>query len=243
MANLYIDPEFLYWYCDQESGVGFDADYRFRSHEIWRHARDKVHGVHSDLDKIDCLSSLKRSVNHRIKAIYKGHSIDGLPSQHGRKKSLEKLQEYGIVRPAILKDMFTIRNEIEHEDIAPPDADTCRRYVDIVWYFLKSTDELVNMSNTDIVFTHPDDEFIAARSVTIDTSEKWDVFKITANISKDLVRVRKPAGEWLKISKSEKKIKKNKLLFITGELTLTSGYLKSFAHEYFSTYGYFIDDE
>jgi hypothetical protein len=43
----------------------------------------------------------------------------------------------------LLTKLLEIRNAIEHEDKKPPKRNECLELVDIVWYFLKSTDNMV----------------------------------------------------------------------------------------------------
>jgi hypothetical protein len=43
----------------------------------------------------------------------------------------------------MLKRLIDIRNIVEHQDSSPPSTDECQMFADLVWYFLRSTDELV----------------------------------------------------------------------------------------------------
>lgn len=62
------------------------------------------------------------------------------------------LEAFGIVRPLLLKKLLKIRNDIEHEDSDPPSHNQCKEYVDVVWYFLKSTNRIVSMKSDDFIF-------------------------------------------------------------------------------------------
>ncbi|MEQ6342920.1 MAG: hypothetical protein M3A44_15075 [Gammaproteobacteria bacterium] len=152
---MFICGEVLDWnyYSDNGSGLSDDEEERIvgRAHDIWRHASSLISPGSSEFSLADAITGLKRAVNHRLKALSNAYSFDALPFLN-QKKTLEKFQFYGIIRPALLKELFEIRNSIEHMDRAPPSVDECRRYVDFVWYFLKSTDSLLTMKLDDVIF-------------------------------------------------------------------------------------------
>ena len=240
MPKYYLDPDFLIWPCDTQGSTSFDYEYRFRGHEIWEHARKRLLDGGESLDKIDCLSALKRCINHRVKSIYKTHDIHNLPSVHGKKKTLEKLHEYGIVRPSLLQDLFKIRNDIEHEDKDPPSTDTCEKYLDIVWYFLKSTDDLVYTFNDLFAYQNPEKDFNSGEEVVVAMSGNWDKVEVTAKQSMSVVRMRKPAGNWIEVNNLVK-TKEDSDVLLKGKINLSTDGLKVLAHGYFSTYYYFAD--
>ena len=134
--------------------------------EIWRHAAARLKGTPSDLDRVDCIGTLKRAINHRLKAIQATYNFDQLPTTRPKKQILEKLQDYGLVRPVIIKELLEVRNGIEHNDAAPPETPRCEFYVDVVWYFLKSTDTLVDMAVDSIVYEDDQSESaLSCRSI------------------------------------------------------------------------------
>jgi hypothetical protein len=147
-----LSSEILDWYFGSDSSSGLDFELSYRAHEIWRHAREKLNGEPSEFDKIDAVCALKRAVNHRLKTLSAAYCFDYLPYA-GKKKTIEKFQYYGIIRPSLLKELLAIRNKIEHEDAPPPNIESCNRYLDFVWYFLKSTDSLLYLQVENIVFS------------------------------------------------------------------------------------------
>ena len=118
---------------------------------MWRHANSLLSKDCSDFSISDAVSNLKRAVNHRLQTISQAYSFESLPFSN-KKQTLEKLQFYGIIRPTLLKELFHVRNAIEHQDASPPSAAQCSRYIDFVWYFLKSTDSLLLMQVEDVIF-------------------------------------------------------------------------------------------
>jgi hypothetical protein len=71
---------------------------------------------------------------------------------------LEILAELGVIRPSLIQGLLKIRNDVEYNDAAPPAAEACRNFVDIVWYFLRSTDALLHTARTGIMLTPPDSD-------------------------------------------------------------------------------------
>jgi hypothetical protein len=173
---MYISNEFLSWdSCSDASGVDFDK--LKRSHDIWRHAKERLNNNPSEFDKVDCITSLKRAINSRLKTVSKEYRIDKLPNLRGKKQQLEKFQDYGLVRPAFLKALFDLRNLLEHEDITPPTIEECNYYVDIVWYFLKSTDSLLHMKIDNVDFEQEGYADDASNGVSINyrIEDFWEI--------------------------------------------------------------------
>lgn len=154
---MYLSPSIYEWSFDaDERSSGPDTSSLFRSHEIWEHAATHLDHQPTDLHRVDCISSLRRAINHRLKSLTTVYSFNSLPSGLKKKHLLERLQEFGIVRPVMLKELLEVRNLIEHQDADPPNLETCHRFVDIVWYFLKTTDPLVDRPASRIVYEHGD---------------------------------------------------------------------------------------
>ena len=156
-----------------------EIDYVSRAQEIWRHAAAKLKSPSSELDRVDCIGTLKRAINHRLKAIQATYHFDQLPTTRPKKQIFEKLQDYGLVRPAIIKELLEVRNGIEHNDAAPPDPPRCEFYVDVVWYFLKSTDALVDMAVDSIVYE--DDQSESALYLSVKPYDNWK-FSVSGSV-------------------------------------------------------------
>jgi len=221
------------------------SEYVHRGYEIWRHAKKKIIEAPSDLDRIDCISSLKRAVNHRIKSITDAYAFSELPSVHGRKKTLEKLQEYGLVRPAIIQDLFDVRNIIEHNDADPPDLKKCEHYVDIVWYFLKSTDDILRYIKDGPTYTCFDGGWRETAWVSVSPIiEKDWKFPVTAKLPPSMTRVRKPSSKFIEISDCtvRRKVDKERRAFITGFLNAEGNLLRSIVRDHFALSGFWYED-
>lgn len=153
---MYLDNRVLRWQVDIQSQNIIDKKIVARASEL--HDRAERH-LNSDMSRdarADCLVTLKRALNQRLKAIeeiyqFKKISIPNKPNGY-----LEILEKFGLVRPILLKKLMTVRNDIEHEDIKPPSYNQCKEYVDVVWYFLKSTTQIVSFKTTSIIFNKID---------------------------------------------------------------------------------------
>ena len=51
-----------------------------------------------------------------------------------------------------------VRNAIEHHDVRPPSLTRCRELLDVVWYFLRTTDQLAKLRHEEFTFFDPTDD-------------------------------------------------------------------------------------
>ena len=217
-----------------------EIDYVSRAQEIWRHAAVRLKGAPSELDRVDCIGTLKRAINHRLKSIQATYHFDLLPASRSKKQILEKLQDYGIVRPAIIKELLEVRNGIEHNDAAPPDGPSCAFYLDIVWYFLKSTDSLVDMAVDSIVYEdHQTESFI---HLTVEPRENWK-FKVSGTVIDSCLSNEPKTGD-LKLQDFVTPTRRAKRGFTNFNATIQTDLaaLQRLAQDYFSVSGYSHED-
>lgn len=171
-----------------------------------------------------------------MKSLRTTYCIDALPFD-GTKKVLEKFQHYGLIRPTLIKELIGVRNEIEHEDVLPPNIESCNRYLDYVWYFIKSTDSLLYMQINDIVFTQPDEN--GQLKFTVKFESGWRILVrgtvdkgyYASNDSDDSLVIEEIADrpDFLKDD-------------IYGIFKPTSEQLEEFARYYFGCSGFWWDD-
>lgn len=128
-----------------------------RSYEIWEHACGLIDKPKNEFSLTDGIANLKRLLNHRLQLIEKLYCFKEIDFANKPKGYLELLENYGIVRPFIMKELLKIRNGIEHYDQRPPDVIRCKELSDIIWYFLKSTDNIVQQAKYHIDFIILDD--------------------------------------------------------------------------------------
>jgi hypothetical protein len=217
-----------------------EIDYVNRGHEIWRHASARLKGTPSELDRVDCIGTLKRAINHRLKAIQATYNFDQLPTKRPKKQVLEKLQDYGIVRPAIIKELLEVRNGIEHNDAAPPDTPKCEFYVDIVWYFLKSTDSLVDMALDSIQYR--DDQSDSELIIEIKPQKNWTITASGSVLDTYLIEHPEPGDLTLMDFKSPARRTRRGYTKFSAIVHTDATILQVLAHEHFSISGYSHED-
>jgi hypothetical protein len=233
---MYLSKVFLEWpYGDCES-TGVDYELLIRAHDIWRHAQDRLKKEPCEFDLVDCISALKRSVNSRLKTLDKVYNLSALPSLRSKKQVLEKYQDYGLIRPAILKDLFDVRNLLEHEDVKPPSAANCHYYVDIVWYFLKSTDSLLQMKCDSLVYGNDRSE------IFVGPDENWN-FSFNGQLEKSLLS-EEDKEQFVEISDVNIREYENNadMVRVSGAFIMDDDLRLRMAREYFGAVNYWYED-
>lgn len=152
--ELWISNEVFSWPHEYASGSYLDDDHTKlkRSHTLWQHANLILHTNPGELSRIDAISTLKRSLNHRLKLIESLYQLKAFSSTHHNNGYLGLLERLGIVRSSMLKKFLDVRNDIEHHDTSPPDLHLCTEFLDLIWYLLKSTDEIVRVRRNQLLF-------------------------------------------------------------------------------------------
>lgn len=238
---MFISERVLDWnyYTENSSGISHDEENEivWRAHEIWRYASSLISRDCSEFALCDVIANLKRAVNHRLQALSHAYAFDALPFPN-RKQTLEKFQFYGIIRPALLKELFLVRNAIEHQNADPPNLTQCSTYIDFVWYFLKSTDSLLLMKVEDVIFwSPPDGEYSLTFHPKFDGS--WNVLVKGELPSEDVLSSAQPGS--LTIDESYKRpayIHSS----VYGRWNPTAAQLTAFARKYFELSGYWWED-
>lgn len=141
VAPICLDPIFLTWEQDTGSLEVSDREPTKRSYKMWRLAEAKT--------GLDTVLWLNRAVNLRMRLLIQRYNVHGILREHSR--DAEMLARLGIIRPQMLRSLTALRDALE-----PAAAPTDRReeFVDAVWYFLRSTDSLVDVQRTDMAFAH-----------------------------------------------------------------------------------------
>lgn len=152
MSSIWIPNSILNWHA-QPQWKHICEDEWERAYIIWEHARSLVDSGSSEFILADGVANLKRALNHRLKLIEEIYSFKEIEISNKPKGYLELLERYDLVRPYLMKVLLNIRNDIEHNDAAPPEIERCKELVDVVWYFLKSTDSITQERTDNAVFT------------------------------------------------------------------------------------------
>jgi hypothetical protein len=234
---MFLSPEIYEWPYDAvERGAAAELDYLFRPHDIWTHAAMHLEGRPTDLHRVDCISSLRRAINHRLKALSGVYNFEALHTGHAKRQLLERMREFGLVRPTLLKELLDVRNLIEHQDADPPSLEACHRFVDIVWYFLKSTDALVDRPVSRLAYE--EGEGHSSVYIDIEPSKDW-VTGVDGQIHESLLlsTEQRTALKLVNLSTTKVKGKKGYVKFRATVHAQGDALLKV-AHEYFSAAGY-----
>lgn len=241
-GQRYLSAEIFEWDYGSASASSVDEiNYFYRAHDIWRHAKDRLKSATSDFDRADCIGSLRRAINYRLKALVTVYRLDMLPVAPV-KAPLQRFREYGLVRPSLINDIMNIRNQIEHHDAPAPDRQACMHSVDIVWYFLKSTDELIRMS-IDALEYIGDDGDDSVVNFEIAPPNGWKAV-VRATIREELLQVNPVEGSLYLENVVVTDIgKKPGYLSLRADAVLTSERLSRLAKDYFGAAGYWCEDQ
>ncbi len=150
---MFLSEKVFDWFSYAESHQALDESFKNRAYELFERSEILLERDMTFDARSECILSLKRTINHRLKTIEKIYSLRSIGLPNKPNGYLELLELCGLVRPLFLKKLMKIRNSIEHEDTNPPSYKECREFLDVVWYFLKSTDGLVSNKPTEVMFS------------------------------------------------------------------------------------------
>lgn len=151
---VWIKEDIFDWEGFLSGGTINDKTLIERPYKIWEHSSNLFRsGWKNDFHRADGILNLKRSINSRLQSIERIYKFKTLEFVNKPKGSLELLESFGLVRPYIMKQLFEIRNDIEHRDSKPPSIERCNELLDVVWYFLKSTDSLIQIVKSNGEYT------------------------------------------------------------------------------------------
>jgi len=155
----YLNSEFLYW---PIIGEDFDfwpvTDDESRPYELWSHAERLLDHSSRREYRADAIANLKRAVYLRISKLNVLYRFKQVPRLNPTQHTMEIMAEVGLIRPVLLRNIVDLRNQIEHEDRIPPDENRCKEWLEFVWYFLRSTDNLLSGGCKALEFRHNDDQ-------------------------------------------------------------------------------------
>ncbi|WP_019849564.1 hypothetical protein [Desulfitobacterium sp. PCE1] len=183
---MWLSSEILRWYPRQETASIYDLESSKRAYDIWNHAEELLSIPAGEFHLVDAIGTLKRAMDHRLRLLDEIYNFKNLPITNKSKWLLERLGFLGAIRPFMLKSLLEVRNALEHRDATPPTQDMCLQYLDIVWYFLRSTDYLARVKTEAFVFYHGGNEQGYKMGVDINTNESWEI-KINADIPKEML--------------------------------------------------------
>lgn len=143
--QLWIAPYWRNFEIDGHSSTDIDSGLSGRPYLHW-HLADVLART-EDANEVICgtiIQKLWNAVDSRVRLLQDVYDLRGLSRtldwDKKRPSHLEILTRIGLVRPLALEQLKRIRNSVEHSDRGAPTQAACRQHVDLVWYFLRSTD-------------------------------------------------------------------------------------------------------
>lgn len=169
-----------------------------KAYDILTHSEQLLQEARDELYIVSAITSLKRAVDHRIRHLKDIYSFASIPIRNKPKRDLDLLEFFGILRPYMLLQLIQIRNQVEHHDITPPSKDWCSEFVDIVWYFLRSTDDLVSKEKDEICYIEEIDGREYDIQISFQTKADWKA-SISGYIPAQYY-MDTPNSNWLKVN-------------------------------------------
>lgn len=195
---MWLSPEILDWETIRESSQVEDtADVR-RPYQMLNHAEQILFNATSDLNLVDVITNLKRAVDHRVRSLVNKYEFKKIPGIEKKKPTLELMGILGIVRPAMLIKLIDVRNAVEHKDFQPPSKEICQEFCELVWYFLRSTDNLTAFVTRNFTYESPNNYTI---SVSTGPFYSWKV-DIYGWLPKELISF-ELKNDWLSLTEFE----------------------------------------
>ena len=96
---MYLDNKILKWQAEVQSSSIIDKKIKNRAEDLLLRAEHHLSFDKSKDSRADCLVTLKRAVNHRLKAIENIYEFKNISLPNKPKGYLELLEVVGIVRP------------------------------------------------------------------------------------------------------------------------------------------------
>lgn len=225
--NIWMNFCIFRWHIN--GSVGCPSDENIRDcYDYFNYAESLIDNYNDKFHIQDCIKNLKYVVDKRIKQIER---IYDFKSYAPNKHILETYQMLGIVKGFVIKKLFTIRNNIEHNELEYTDKEYCHDLLDTVWYFLKSTDNLVYQADTEnTMYSDLNNE---SQWVSINVKEpKIIVAYIRGRIPKDLISYENKDG-FFRIDEADVFYEDGNLLFIRGKINLTNDIKVLLAKKFF----------
>ena len=188
MTSRWLSPEVFDWEVVVDFAEQVTYERFARPHLLLTHAESALAQDAGELARADAVFALKRAVNSRLKHIEELYGLaKAFPKSVG---ALERLEAVDLARPLLVRQLFELRNDIEHNDGPVPAAQRCHELADATWYFLRATDAACSELPSGLEFrpadadaAHPTDaskEFVSLHKI----APGLDRLTITARLRK-----------------------------------------------------------
>lgn len=225
--KIWLDDCVLNWYINGTVGSPSEENIQ-ECYDYFNYAESLIDDFDDKFHIQDCIKNLKYVVDKRIKQLER---IYDFRSYFPRKHILETYKQLGIVKGFVITKLFIIRNNIEHNELEYSDKEQCHDLLDTVWYFLKSTDDLVYEANVDNTLYNNLDNGRQWIEINVETP-KINVASIRGIINVNLIS-RKPINNFLMIDEADVLDDKEDLVYIRGNIVLDNNIKVSLAKKFF----------
>jgi len=153
--KVWISREVLDWPAFVDGMMFGQSDWKGH-YEPWQHANETLKKDQtSEQDRAAAILQLRRAVEFRENALRLFYGLDQIPGTT-KKTVLTDLQ---IVQPIMREELRLLRNLVAHNYGATlPDVRRCREFSEFAFYFLRSTDRLLDSPVGGLSFEGPDDK-------------------------------------------------------------------------------------
>lgn len=153
---MWLSNEIFDWVATRESSSFGGEDQLYKPHEAWEHIRSRLARHTTEYDRAEIVVSLRRALDYRVQSLNSVYKFRSIPRINKKASALEIMVNLGLVLPLMTKKLIDIRNIVEHQHRAPPSQNECAELAEFVWYFLKSTDNLVRLVAEYFTLEHPE---------------------------------------------------------------------------------------
>jgi hypothetical protein len=170
---IWLSPDILNWRSGGQFIKGYTGDLWKRPYQIWAHAEQILSKPTDEHERTNAILALRRSIDRRVRLLNDRYSFRNLPIKDKPSDTLSLLAFIGIIRPRMLQKLIDIRNAVEHEDAQPPNEDMCQVFLEFTWYFLKSTDLIVQRIIENFLFEYKDEKHRYWVEIDIKVPDNW----------------------------------------------------------------------
>lgn len=171
--TLWLSEAVLTWDADFDSGTRSDIKRVIRPHELFTQSERQLNLSQNEFTRASVILNLKRAISIRLQHLEDLYAFSkAFPNDFG---ALERLNVVGLARPLLIRQLFALRNDIEHNDATPPSENKCRELIDSTWYFLKTTDYACKLVPAGVSLQNP--------ANPIDGHHQWITARFTASSS------------------------------------------------------------
>jgi hypothetical protein len=110
--DIWIDPRILNGEEYYGGGLLRTAHDWINAHKIWTHAEKLILAAKSDEDLIDGMVTLNRAIAHRLSRLNSTYKLRHVKYPGKPKGFLDQLEFFGMVKPAMVKQIASIRNSV-----------------------------------------------------------------------------------------------------------------------------------